>query len=185
LNVLRSLLEENPQSIDVAELQVRELGGEALGNALLNVAYNFFEDGIDERLFFDQLSSAFIPIVDYKRWEAAEAEAGESGPLRDLTARDRTLEWTTFVPGSGWRGVLLPEDNSGGKALSVFTRFGGTVRALRFYRRGSDVHASVNLNRHCGLADFSGRCDPGACGDCEPRRRVVRPRGIICVCDHS
>ena len=191
MNILRTLFEENSQSIDTADLEVRELAGEALGIALLDVAPNFFESGIDEGLFFDQVASAYMPIVDYKRWDIAEAEveaeAREPEMLRDLypTSDDPTLEWTTFVRGSSWRGALVPEDNGGEEVVSVFTRFGGLRRALRFFRRGRDIHASVNLNHHCGYPDLSGRCEPGRCGGCESRRLVVPPRGIICLCGHS
>jgi hypothetical protein len=189
LNILRKLLEERPNAIDDAALEVRELAGESLGAAVLDVAYPFFEGGIDEGLFFEQMSGAYVPIVDYQRWEFAETEVEAESPEdrgeMNLGSGGSITEWTTFVRGSEWRGVLLPEDDGSEEVVSVFARFGGFGRALRFFRRGQDIHVSMNVNHHCGLADATGRCQPGTCGGCQARRRLVRPRGIVCLCGHS
>jgi hypothetical protein len=181
------LLEENPESIDTSGLAVQALAGEALGAALLEIGSSFFDGGVNVQLFFNQISSAFLPIVDYKRWAQVLEEVETPEEESELTAEPdgRPHEWTTYVRGSSWRGALLPEDDGPIEAVSVFTRFGGLLRALRFVREGPDIHASVNLNRHCGLPDFNGSCSPGYCGECQSRRRVIPPRGIICFCDHG
>ena len=182
MNILRLLLEENPEAIDTADLAVRELRGDALGSALLGVAPSFFEGRIDEQTFFAQVSSAYLPIVDRLRWyqDFNEVALEEVAP----TDFEGGLEWTTFVEGRGHRGALLPEDGTQDQAISVFTRVGPQSRALRFFRHGPDVHASVNLSRHCGPPDGAAGCAPGMCGGCRGHKVLVPVPGITCICEH-
>jgi hypothetical protein len=179
LNRIADALLAQPEFIDVVAREGSAAGGaivpfpmvlEAWGEHMLNPRERDLL--LANRDAYQPLSLAYLPVISQPEWalavSAAEPDNGDNGDW-----------WTVMVASPSGIGVTLPQNAAPGRLIAAFA--GPVDRPdIVAYNPARSVLVDLGLG-HCGPPS-RGRCTPGLCGGCQPRRMWDKSSGLGIQC---
>jgi hypothetical protein len=121
---------------------------------------------------YQRLSLAYLPVISPSDWEVAVSAADPDGGSDDDW-------WTVMVASPGGIGVTLPQNAAAGRLIAAFAGPAGRPDIIA-YDPASSALVELGLG-HCGPPS-RGRCTPGLCGGCQPRRVWDKASGLGIQC---
>jgi hypothetical protein len=127
-----------------------------------------------DRQVLRRLRTGYLPMITAPDWDGAVSLSGPD-------PADGAVWWTLMIPATtGGVGLTVPQNQLDTDWVALFVGSPDNAGTL-IYDPAAGSLLEVTLGAHCGPPS-RGRCAPGTCGGCRPRRVWDKATGVGIAC---